>query len=121
MKILSQHNIYPTLADARFAKPLDIKLIDELLDNHKYILTIEEGSIGGFSSTLLHYIHNVRLKPTNAITKNIIFPDRFIEHNKPEAQYEEMGMDSDSIAKKVVNFFDEKIVNLKNFTKNYKS
>ena len=64
---------------------------------------------------------NVRLRPTNAITKNLIFPDRFIEHNKPEEQYKEMGMDSESIAKKIVNFFDEKIINLKNFTKTYKS
>ena len=109
------------MADARFAKPLDFELIDMLLDNHNYILTIEEGSIGGFSSSLLHYIHNARLRPTNAITKNIIFPDRFIEHNKPDAQYKEMGMDSESIAKQIVNFFDEKIINLKNFKKTFKS
>ena len=121
LTILEQHNIYPTLADARFVKPLDLKLIDTLLDNHKYILSIEEGSIGGFGSSVLHYVHNVRLRPTNAITKNLIFPDRFIEHNKPEEQYKEMGMDSESIAKKIVNFFDEKIVNLNNFTKTYKS
>jgi len=121
LTILEQHNIYPTLADARFVKPLDLKLIDTLLDNHKYILSIEEGSIGGFGSSVLHYVHNVRHRPTNAIIKNLIFPDRFIEHNKPEAQYKEMGMDSESIAKKIVNFFDEKIVNLNNFTKTYKT
>ena len=109
------------MADARFAKPVDLKLIDTLLDNHKYILTIEEGSIGGFGSSVLHYIHNARLRPTNSITKNLIFPDRFIEHNKPDAQYKEIGMDSESIAKQIVNFFDEKIINLKNFTKTYKS
>jgi 1-deoxy-D-xylulose-5-phosphate synthase len=121
LKILEHNNIYPTLADARFAKPLDLKLIDTLLDNHKFILTIEEGSIGGFGSSMLHYIHNVRIRPTKSITKNLIFPDRFIEHNKPDAQYKEIGMDSESIAKKIVNFFDEKIINLKNFTKTYKS
>ena len=70
---------------------------------------------------MLHYVHNVRHRPTNAIIKNLIFPDRFIEHNKPEAQYKEIGMDSESIAKQIVNFFDEKIINLKNFTKTYKS
>jgi len=121
LEILAQQNIYPTLADARFAKPLDFKLIDSLLDNHKYMLTIEEGSIGGFASSVLHYIHNVKLRPTNTITKNLIFPDHFIEHNKPEAQYEEMGMDCESIAKKIINLFDDKIVNLNNFTKTYKS
>jgi len=119
--ILEQHNLYPTLADARFVKPLDLKLIDTLLDSHKYILSIEEGSIGGFGSSVLHYIHNVRHRSTNAIVKNLIFPDRFIEHNKPEAQYKEIGMDSESIAKKVINFFDEKIVNLNNFIKTNKS
>ena len=105
------------LADARFVKPLDLKLIDTLLNNHKYILTIEEGSIGGFGSSVLHYIHNVRSRPTSAIIKNLIFPDRFIEHNKPAEQYKEMGMDSESIAKQIVKFFDEKIVSLKNFAK----
>ena len=70
---------------------------------------------------MLHYIHNIRLKPTNTITKYLIFPDRFIEHNKPDAQYQEMGMDSYSIAKQIVNFFDEKIINLKNFKKTFKS
>ena len=69
---------------------------------------------------MLHYVHNVRIRSTNAIIKNLIFPDRFIEHNKPEAQYKEMGMDSESIAKKIINFFDKKIINLNNFKKTYK-
>ena len=50
---LSDHNIFPTLADARFAKPIDKVLIDQLLDNHKYLITIEEGSSGGFGATVL--------------------------------------------------------------------
>ena len=69
MKILEQYSIYATLADARFAKPLDTKLIDFLLDNHKFILTIEEGSIGGFSSSILHYIHNIKTTENNSIIK----------------------------------------------------
>ncbi len=116
LKILEKNNIFPTLADARFVKPLDTILIDKLLDSHKYLLTIEEGSIGGFSSAVLNYIHNIRLKKTQSIIKNIIFPDKFIEHKTPEEQYEEIGMDSDSIAKKIVNLFSDKVINLKNFT-----
>ncbi len=109
---LKEHNIYPTLVDARFAKPLDTNLIDLILDSHKYILTIEEGSIGGFASSVLNYTHNIRLKPTNSIIKNLFFPDKFIEHDTPEGQYKEMGMDSKSIAVQIINFFDKKVLSL---------
>ena len=55
-KILNDNNIFPTIADARFAKPLDTNLIDNLIENHKYLITIEEGSIGGFASHVLNYV-----------------------------------------------------------------
>ena len=116
-EVLKIHNIFPTIADARFIKPLDTELIDFLLDNHKYLLTIEEGSIGGFSSNILNYIHNIRRKPTLTNVKNIFFPDKFIEHQTPEEQYREIGLDSESIANKVLNFYDEKVINLNNFSK----
>ena len=119
-KILNQYNINPTIADARFAKPIDTKLIDFLLDNHKFILTIEEGSSGGFGSTVLNYIHNIRIKPTICNVKNLFFPDKFIEHQSPEQQYIEIGMDSDSIAKKILNFFDDKLINIQHFSKKNK-
>ena len=119
-KILNQYNINPTIADARFAKPIDTKLIDFLLDNHKFILTIEEGSSGGFGSTVLNYIHNIRIKPTICNVKNLFFPDQFIEHQSPEQQYIEIGMDSDSIAKKILNFFDDKLINIQHFSKKNK-
>ncbi len=112
---LKKYNIYPTLADARFAKPIDTNLIDFLLDNHKFVLTIEEGSIGGFSSSVLNYIHNIRKTKTNSIIKNIVFPDSFIEHQDPNDQYEEAGMDCNSIVNLILNFFDEKVLNLNNF------
>ncbi len=114
-KILNSKNIFPTIADARFAKPLDHKLIDELLENHKYMITIEEGSIGGFSSHLLHYVNNIRLKNNKTIIKNIIFPDRFVEHMKPEEQYSEINMDTNSIVKTISKLYDNKIINFSNF------
>ena len=117
IKILEQHNIFPSLADARFVKPLDTDLINFLLDNHKYILTIEEGSIGGFGSSVLHYVHNVRSTPTYSTLKNLIFPDRFIEHKSPDEQYKEIGMDSVSIVKTILDFIDNKIINLNKFNK----
>ena len=114
-KILSNNNIYPTIADARFAKPLDTNLIDNLIENHKYLITIEEGSIGGFGSHVLNYVHNIRLKRSSVIIKNIFFPDKFIEHMKPEEQYEEMKMDVNSIVKQISRLYDNKVIDIKNF------
>tara|TARA_B100000575_G_C23137364_1_gene661059 strand:- start:1503 stop:3422 length:1920 start_codon:yes stop_codon:yes gene_type:complete len=114
-KILNSNNIYPTLADARFAKPLDTNLIDNLIENHKYLITIEEGSIGGFGSHVLSYVHNVRLKRTSTVIKNIFFPDKFVNHMKPDEQYENINMDTSSIVQKISSLFDDKIIDIKNF------
>ncbi len=121
IKLLNKHNIFPTLADARFAKPIDKDLIDNLLDNHKYLITIEEGSSGGFGSTVLNYIHNERIKPTSTKINNIYFPDRFIAHQSPEDQYEEIGMDANSIAKKIIKFFQDNIIDFQSYNKNIKN
>ena len=83
------------------------------MDNHKYVLTIEEGSIGGFSSIVLDYIHNKRKKNTFSIVKNIVFPDKFIDHNSPDNQYEEIGMDAKSIEKNILSIIASKDINLK--------
>ena len=115
-KVLNQKNIFPTLADARFAKPIDAELIDDLLDNHKFLITIEEGAIGGFASHVLHHIHNIRKKNTLTKIKNIIFPDRFIEHMSPEEQYQEISMDTDSIVKNIMKFYQsDNIIQIDNF------
>ena len=118
IKILSNHNIFPTLADARFAKPIDKDLIDKLLDNHKYLITIEEGSSGGFGSSVLNYIHNQRTKPTYSKINNINFPDRFIDHQSPEDQYLEIGMDANSIANKIIKFHQDNIIDFQSYNKN---
>ena len=114
-KILNRSNIFPTIADARFAKPLDNNLIDFLIDNHNYLITIEEGSIGGFASHVLNYIHNIRRKKSSVIIKNIFFPDKFIDHMKPEEQYEEIQMNANSIVKKISGLYDNKVIDIKNF------
>ena len=121
IKLLKDHNIFPTLADARFAKPIDKDLINQLLDNHKYVITIEEGSSGGFGATVLNYIHNERVKPTSAKISNIFFPDRFIDHQSPEDQYLEMGMDAGSIAQKILKFYKTNVLDFQLFNKNKKN
>jgi len=121
IKLLYSHNIFPTLADARFAKPIDKDLIDRLLDNHKYLITIEEGASGGFGSSVLNYIHNERIKPTSTKINNIYFPDRFIDHQSPEDQYKEIGMDANSIAKKIIKFYHDNIIDFQSYNKNKKN
>ena len=121
IKILNSNGIQPTLADARFAKPIDTNLLEQLLDNHKYLLTIEEGSSGGFSSSVLNYIHNERIKITSTKINNIFFPDKFIDHQSPEEQYSEIGMDADSIAKKIIQIYEDNVVNFQSFNKNIRN
>ena len=108
----------PTLVDARFVKPLDEVLLNQIIDNHEFVITIEEGSIGGFSSAVLNYIHNKKKTHTSSTIKNIIFPDKFVEHNTPENQYKEIGMDSESIANKILSFFSSDIIPFDNYKKN---
>ena len=121
IKILHDHNIFPTLADARFAKPIDKVLIDRLLDNHKFLITIEEGASGGFGATVLNYVHNERSKSTASKINNIFFPDRFIDHQTPEEQYAEMGMDANSIAEKIIKFHQDNIINFQSYNHNKKN
>ena len=121
IKLLNSHNIYPTLADARFAKPIDKNLVDKLLDNHKYLITIEEGSSGGFGSSVLNYIHNERRKTTLSTVNNIYFPDRFIDHQSSDDQYREIGMDTDSIANKVIKFYHDNVIDFDTYNKNIKN
>ena len=121
IKILNDRNIFPTLVDARFAKPIDKFLIDQLLDNHKYLITVEEGSSGGFSASVLNYIHNERTRPTTTIINNIIFPDRFINHKSPEDQYLEIGMDANSIVEKITKFYNDNVINFQSYNKTKKN
>ena len=115
--ILKTNGYSPTLMDARFAKPLDEDLLNQMINNHEYIVTIEEGSIGGFSSAVLHYVHNVKKTPTSSSIKNIIFPDKFIDHNSPENQYKEAGMNSEAIANKVLSLFNSDLISFTNYKK----
>ena len=115
LEILFQKGCFPSLIDARFAKPLDTILIDEIVNNHEFVITIEEGSIGGFSSAILNYVHNIKKTPTKSLISNIIFKDEFINHNSPENQYKELGMDALSIANKILSLISSDVIQFNNY------
>lgn len=93
---LAEKNISVTVADARFAKPLDTDLIKQLAQHHKAIITIEEGSIGGFGSYVLEYMANADLLQKCRI-KTMHLPDIFQDHHTPEQQYTNAMLDTASI------------------------
>lgn len=86
-----------TVADARFAKPLDTDLIRRLAQNHEVLVTIEEGSIGGFGSYVLHYLAEQGLLDGGLKVRSKTLPDVFIDHGKPEAMYAAAGLAADGI------------------------
>ena len=100
-KILEENNYNITVADARFCKPLDKRLIKNLIKNHEIFLTIEEGVIGGFGSHVLQYITENNLLNKSSKVYSIVFPDKFINQASPTAMYQEAKMNSISIVKRI--------------------
>jgi 1-deoxy-D-xylulose-5-phosphate synthase len=92
-----EEKIQVTICDMRFAKPIDTDLIDEILKTHRKILTIEEGSQGGFSASVNQYLFTKNIG--DLVVKNLTFPDYFIENATQEEMYSEISMDSDSLLK----------------------
>lgn len=88
---LAEQGCTVTVADARFAKPLDEALIRDLAENHHTLITIEEGARGGFGSFVLDYLANNDLM-TNLKVRTLTLPDVFQDHNDPAQQYEEAGL-----------------------------
>ena len=86
-----------TVADARFAKPLDTDLINRLAKNHEVLITLEEGAMGGFGAFVLQYMAKAGLLENGLKVRNMHLPDYFQDHNKPELQYEEAGLNANGI------------------------
>ena len=107
---LIKKGINITLVDARFAKPLDENLIWQIATDHEAIITIEEGSIGGFGSHVGQFLAEKNLLDNNLKFRSMILPDKFIDHNKPELMYKEAGLDAESIVSKVFDAINSKIV-----------
>jgi 1-deoxy-D-xylulose-5-phosphate synthase len=103
--------ISTTVADARFAKPLDTGLVRRLAKEHEVLITIEEGAIGGFGSHVLHYLAvegllaKVKVRP-------MCLPDRFISHGSPNEQYEEAGLHARHIIEEVFTALDKDLQSL---------
>ena len=86
-----------TVADARFAKPLDEDLVRQMALHHEVLITIEEGSVGGFGSFVLHFLATSGLLDGGLKLRPMVLPDRFLPQDSPTKQYEEAGLNADSI------------------------
>tara|TARA_Y100001970_G_C14236547_1_gene862173 strand:+ start:1144 stop:3057 length:1914 start_codon:yes stop_codon:yes gene_type:complete len=109
-KNLLKKGINITLADARFSKPLDENLIWQLARDHEVLITIEEGSIGGFGSHVSQFLSDKNLLDNQLKLRSMILPDRFIDQDKPEQMYKFAGLDASSIENKILDTLNSKIV-----------
>jgi 1-deoxy-D-xylulose-5-phosphate synthase len=98
---LAGYGLPTTVADARFAKPLDLDLLRRLALNHEVLISVEEGSSGGFGAAVLHALAREGLLDRGLKVRTLHLPDRFIEHNKPAAMYVEAGLDASNIVSAV--------------------
>lgn len=107
---LKKKGINPTIVDARFAKPLDEHLIWQIATDHESIITIEEGSIGGFGSHVSNFLSEKNLIDSSLKFRSMILPDRFIDQDKPDLMYKNAGLDAQSIENKVLDLLNSKII-----------
>jgi 1-deoxy-D-xylulose-5-phosphate synthase len=98
---LANDGIAPTVADARFAKPLDLDLIRDLVARHKVLVTVEEGSVGGFGSHVLDFLANAGLLDGGLKVRTLHMPDVFLEQDTQAGQLADAGLDADGIAQAV--------------------
>jgi len=94
---LAGYGLSTTVADARFAKPLDIELIRDLAKNHEVLITVEEGSTGGFGAQVLHELAAEDLLDGGLKVRTLVLPDLFIDQGKPEKMYADAGLDARGI------------------------
>tara|TARA_B100000686_G_scaffold96341_1_gene103002 strand:- start:665 stop:2575 length:1911 start_codon:yes stop_codon:yes gene_type:complete len=113
-EILSKKGIYITLIDARFSKPLDEKLIMEVATNHEAVISIEEGSVGGFGSHVMQLLSDRGVFDKGLKFRSMVLPDTFLNQDTPEKMYKTAGLDSQAIANKVEDTLKSNIVLAKN-------
>ena len=99
---LSARGITPTVADARFAKPLDRDLILRLAAEHEALITIEEGAVGGFGSHVAQLLSDQGVFDHGLKFRSMVLPDTFIDHASPDDMYESAGLDARHIEEKVL-------------------
>jgi 1-deoxy-D-xylulose-5-phosphate synthase len=108
---LAAHGISATVADARFAKPLDTDLILRLARQHELLVTVEEGAIGGFGAHVMQLLaEQGALDRPNFKIRSMVLPDIFIDHDSPPAMYAKAGLDANGIVAKVFDVFGSRQV-----------
>ena len=113
-EILKKKGITISIFDARFAKPLDERSIIELASNHEAIITIEEGSIGGFGSHVSKLLSDRGFFDKGLKFRSMILPDKFLDQDTPDKMYKIAGLDCVSIVEKIENILNSNVVIAKN-------
>ncbi|MEM8980529.1 MAG: 1-deoxy-D-xylulose-5-phosphate synthase [Pseudomonadota bacterium] len=90
--LMGEQGVSTTIADARFAKPIDTELLRKLVRDHCAVVTVEQGAQGGFGAMVLHYLANEGLLDGRCALRTVTLPDRFIDHAAPDAMYADAGM-----------------------------
>jgi 1-deoxy-D-xylulose-5-phosphate synthase len=101
--LLAARGFSTTVADARFAKPLDIDLILRLAREHEVLITVEEGAVGGFGAFVLHALAEHGVLDRGLKVRTLTLPDIFQDQDKPEAMYATAGLDADGILRAAIN------------------
>ena len=91
---LAAYGLSTTVADARFAKPLDTDLVNRLVREHEVVITVEEGAIGGFGSHVLYHLAMTGMLDHGLKIRTMVLPDVFIDHDSPQAQYDQAGLNA---------------------------
>ena len=102
---LTARGLSTTVADARFAKPIDVDLLLRLAREHECLITIEEGAIGGFSAQVMRALSEHGVLDRGLAVRSMVLPDRFIDQDSPAAMYAQAGLDQKAIVAKVVEVF----------------
>ncbi len=97
---LAAHGLTTTVADARFAKPLDVDLLSRLAKNHEVLITVEEGSMGGFGAYVLQALAEHGALDSGLKVRTMVLPDVFIDQDAPAAMYARAGLDANGIIAK---------------------
>ncbi|KAG6523276.1 probable 1-deoxy-D-xylulose-5-phosphate synthase 2, chloroplastic [Zingiber officinale] len=100
---LRAYGVAATVADARFCKPLDVDLVRRLANEHEILITVEEGSIGGFGSHVMQFLSRKGFLDGRVKLRSMVLPDRYINHGSPQDQFESAGLTSKHIAGTVLN------------------
>jgi 1-deoxy-D-xylulose-5-phosphate synthase len=112
---LAKMGVSVTIADARFVKPLDVELINHLMENHPCMLTVEQGAMGGFGSIVLNHVNKNRSRNENLRFDSIFVADRFIDQADVNSMYDEAGMGINDIIDKSIHLMEQSNQMSKNF------